>query len=42
MADMIIVRGNPLDDISLMGDPEANLLLIMKDGKVYKNALAGN
>jgi imidazolonepropionase-like amidohydrolase len=42
MADMIIVRGNPLDDISLMGDPEANLLLIMKGGKIYKKVLPEN
>ena len=40
MADMLIVNGNPLDDISLLSDPGANLLLIMKDGKVFKNTLA--
>ncbi len=39
MADLIIVRGNPLEDISLLGDPAANLLLIMKDGKVYQDKL---
>ena len=40
MADLLIVNGNPLEDISLLGDPESNLLLIMKDGKIYKNTLA--
>jgi imidazolonepropionase-like amidohydrolase len=40
MADILIVNGNPLEDISLLGDPDANLLLIMKDGKIYKNTLA--
>lgn len=38
-ADIIIVDGNPLDDISLLADPEKNLKLIMRDGKVYKNTL---
>lgn len=38
-ADILIVNGNPLDDIELMADPEANLRLIMKDGVIYKNTL---
>jgi imidazolonepropionase-like amidohydrolase len=38
-ADILLVDGNPLEDILLLGDPEKNLLLIMKDGKVYKNTL---
>lgn len=38
-ADIIIVDGNPLKDIALLGDPEKNLKLIMKDGRIYKNAL---
>lgn len=38
-ADLIIVRGNPLDDLDLVADPDANFDLIMKDGKIYKNAL---
>ncbi len=38
-ADLLIVEGNPLKDIKLLGDPEKNLKLIMKDGKVYKNTL---
>lgn len=40
-ADLLIVDGNPLEDISLLADPEANLALIMKDGIVYKNAFEG-
>lgn len=39
-ADLILVEGNPLEDIDLMKDPEGNFDLIMKDGKVFKNALA--
>ncbi len=38
-ADLLIVDGNPLEDISLLTDPAQNLVLIMKDGKVYKNTL---
>ena len=38
-ADLLIVDGNPLEDIKLLGDPEKNLKLIMKNGKVYKNTL---
>jgi len=38
-ADILIVEGNPLQDISLLADPEKNLKVIMKDGKIYKNEL---
>jgi imidazolonepropionase-like amidohydrolase len=38
-ADLLIVEGNPLEDIKVMMDPEKNLKLIMKDGKIYKNIL---
>lgn len=36
-ADLILVDGNPMEDITLLGDPEKNLSLIMKDGRIYKN-----
>jgi imidazolonepropionase-like amidohydrolase len=36
-ADLLLVDGNPLDDIELIADPEKNFVLIMKDGKIYKN-----
>ncbi|MDX2314628.1 MAG: amidohydrolase family protein [Gammaproteobacteria bacterium] len=38
-ADLLIVEGNPLEDIEVMVDYENNFKLIMKDGKVYKNTL---
>ncbi len=38
-ADLIIVDGNPLENLDLIGDPANNFDLIMKDGKVYKNTL---
>jgi imidazolonepropionase-like amidohydrolase len=39
MADVLIYSKNPLDDVAIVADPENNLKLIMKDGKVYKNTL---
>jgi imidazolonepropionase-like amidohydrolase len=38
-ADLLIIEGNPLKDITILADPEKNLKLIMKDGKIYKNTL---
>jgi imidazolonepropionase-like amidohydrolase len=37
LGDLLLVDGNPLDDIALMADPDKSLVLIMKDGKVYKD-----
>ena len=39
LADLLLVEGNPLEDIELIADPEKNFVVIMKDGKVYKNLL---
>ena len=39
LADLLLVDGNPLQDIKLIADPAKNFLVIMKDGKVYKNLL---
>ncbi len=38
-ADLLVVDGNPLENIRLIEDPEKNLSVIMKDGKVHKNTL---
>jgi imidazolonepropionase-like amidohydrolase len=38
-ADIIVVDGNPIDDIELMVDPATNFKLIMKDGVIHKNTL---
>ncbi|KUJ83207.1 hydrolase [Ruegeria marisrubri] len=38
-ADLILVDGNPLEDIDLVADPHGNFDLIMKDGVIYKNTL---
>jgi imidazolonepropionase-like amidohydrolase len=39
LADLLLVDGNPVENIKLLEDPERNLLVIMKDGKVYKNVV---
>jgi imidazolonepropionase-like amidohydrolase len=39
LADLILVDGNPLEDIQLIADPAKNFFIIMKDGRVVKNAL---
>ena len=39
MADLLLINGNPLEDISILTEPEESLALIMKDGKIYKNSL---
>ena len=38
-ADLILVDGNPLDDIHLVADPAKNFDLIMKGGKIFKNSV---
>jgi imidazolonepropionase-like amidohydrolase len=37
-ADLLLVDGDPIANIDLIADPEKNFLVIMKDGKIYKNA----
>ena len=39
LADLLLVDGNPLDDIKLIEDPAKNFVVIMKDGRVFKNLL---
>jgi imidazolonepropionase-like amidohydrolase len=39
LADLLLVDGNPLENIKLVEDPGKNFLVIMKDGTVYKNTL---
>lgn len=38
-ADILIIEGNPLEDITILANPEENIKMIMKDGQVYKNTL---
>ena len=39
LADLLLVDGDPLTNINLVADPNKNFVVIMKDGKIYKNAL---
>jgi len=38
-ADLLLVDGNPLENLDLVADPETNFVVIMKDGVIYKNIL---
>jgi len=39
LADLLLVDGNPLENIQLVADPDKSFLVIMKDGTIYKNTL---
>ena len=39
LADLLLVDGDPLTSIKLVEDPAKNFLVIMKDGRIYKNLL---
>jgi imidazolonepropionase-like amidohydrolase len=39
LADLLVVDGNPLENPSLIADPQRNLKIIMKDGRIYKDAM---
>lgn len=40
LADLLLVRGNPIKDLNLMTDPETNFVAIMKDGQLVKDMTA--
>jgi imidazolonepropionase-like amidohydrolase len=37
-ADIVLVEGNPLEDIGLLADPD-NVRVVVQDGKIVKNTL---
>lgn len=39
LADLLLVDGNPVENIALIKEPQKNFVVIMKDGVIYKNAL---
>jgi imidazolonepropionase-like amidohydrolase len=39
LADLILVDGDPTANVGLIENPEKNFLIIMKDGKIYKDTL---
>ena len=38
-ADVLLVEGDPTEDIDFLKDYERNIRVIVKDGTVYKNTL---
>jgi imidazolonepropionase-like amidohydrolase len=40
LADLLLVDGNPVENIALIADPARNFVVIMKDGKIHKNMLS--
>ena len=39
LADLLVIDGNPIDDIELVARPDKNFMVIMKNGKIYKDTL---
>jgi len=39
LADLLLVDGDPVKNIKLIADPAKNFVVIMKDGKIYKNLI---
>lgn len=39
LADLLLVEGDPVKNLELIADPEKNFVVIMKDGRIYKNSL---
>jgi imidazolonepropionase-like amidohydrolase len=40
LADVLLVDGDPTTNIGLLEDPGKNLVVVMKDGNIYKNSIA--
>ncbi len=40
LADLLLVDGNPLENIRLVAEPDKAFLVIMKNGTIHKNTLA--
>lgn len=35
IADLLMMKSNPLDDITILDEPESNILFVMKEGRIY-------
>ena len=40
VADLLLVDGNPLENIKLVAEPDKNFLVVMKNGTIYKNTVS--
>ncbi len=38
-ADVLLIKGNLIENLELINKPSENILLVIKDGKIYKNIL---
>jgi hypothetical protein len=36
----LVADGNPIDNFELVARPDKNFMIIMKDGRIYKNTLS--
>ena len=39
LADLLVVDGDPTENINLIENPAKNFVIIMKDGRMYKDSL---
>ena len=39
IADYIVLRENPIDNINILNSPDKEFLMIAKDGEIIKNIL---
>ncbi|MBC6367990.1 hydrolase [Algoriphagus sp. AK58] len=39
LADILLIDGNLIQNLELINEPEKNILMVMKDGKIYKNTI---
>lgn len=39
LADLLLLDGDPIANLKLIEDPDKNMVVIMKDGKIFKNTL---
>jgi imidazolonepropionase-like amidohydrolase len=39
LADLLLVDGDPIANLDLITDPEKNFVVVMKDGRIYKNTV---
>ena len=40
LADLLVVDGNPLEDLGVLGEPESHLQLVMKGGQTYLDRMS--
>lgn len=39
LADLLLIDGSLIQNLELITEPEKNILMVMKDGKIYKNTI---